>query len=48
MKKYEKPSFEVEAFDVSDIITASSAVDEILSEDINTINKTVNFDELNL
>ncbi len=48
MKKYEKPNFKIEEFETTDIITASSAIDDIIDGSINSINKSINFDELNL
>ena len=48
MRKYEKPNFEIENFEIIDIITASSAIDGIIGNTEESIQKSVNFDELNI
>lgn len=48
MKNYEKPSFEINTFDVSDVITASSAIDSVISGNGQSVQKTVDFNKLNL
>ena len=48
MKFYEKPDFKTTAFDATDIITDSTAIDDIIDDKATTKDVTVNFDELNL